>query len=219
MKHYAIERWVDFSRDLIESEERSQMQGHLGLGCGECRQLADLTQRLTQTCRSIAVAQVPESTLRLARAIFPVRVQDRPRRGSRLPIELIFDSFLAPAPAGLRATWQVGWQGLYKAGECSLDLRIEPELKSARAAVIGQVANHVAPSMEMGNLPVTLRDGNHVVAETVSNRFGEFQMEYEQKSHLQLVVHLRDAKVIQVPLKKLIFDQPAAKSRISSKKR
>ena len=218
MKHYAIERWVDFSRNLVESEERSQMQGHLGLGCGECRQLADLTQRLTQTCRSIAVAQVPESTLRLARAIFPVRVQDRPRRGSRLPIELIFDSFLAPAPAGLRATWQVGWQGLYKAGECSLDLRIEPELKSARAAVIGQVTNHVAPSTEMGNLPVTLRAGNHVVAETVSNRFGEFQMEYEQKSHLQLVVHLQDAKVIQVPLKKLIFDQPAAKSRISSKK-
>src|SRR5258706_10712269 len=127
MKHYAIERWVDFSRDLVESEERSQMQGHLGQGCGECRKLADLTQRLTQTCRAIAVAQVPESTLRLARAIFPVRVQDRPRRGSRLPIELIFDSFLAPAPAGLRATWQVGWQGLYKPGERSLDRRIQRE--------------------------------------------------------------------------------------------
>jgi hypothetical protein len=219
MKHYAIERWVDFSRDLVESKERSQMQGHLVLGCGECRQLAQLTLRLTQTCAAIAVAQVPESTLRLARAIFPVRAQDRPRRGSRLPIELIFDSFLAPAPAGLRATWQVGWQGLYKAGECSLDLRIEPELKSARAAVIGQVTNHVAPSTEMGNLPITLRSGNHVVAETVSNRFGEFQMEYEQKSRLQLVVHLHDAKTIQIPLKKLISDQPAAKSRISSKKR
>jgi hypothetical protein len=218
MKHYAIEQWVDFSRDLVEFKERSQMRDH-ALECGECQKLADLTQRLRQTCNAIAVSQVPESTLRLARAIFPVRVQDRPRRGSRLPIELIFDSFLAPAPAGLRATWQVGWQGLYKAGECSLDLRIEPELNSARAAVIGQVTNHVAPLTQMGNLPISLLVGKRVVAETVSNRFGEFQMEYEQKSHLQLVVHLQDAKVIQVPLKKLISDQPAAKSRISSKQR
>jgi hypothetical protein len=219
MKHYAIEQWVDFSRDLVESKARAEMQDHLAVGCRECRKLADLTQQLARTCTAISMTQVPESTLRLARAIFPIRVQDRPRRGSRLPIELIFDSFLAPAPAGLRSTWQVGWQGLYKAGDCSLDLRIEPELKSAKASVIGQVTNHVAPSRAMGNLPVTLRAGNHVVAETVSNRFGEFQMEYEQKPQLQLVIQLQDSKTIQIPLKKLIFDQPAAKSRISSKKR
>jgi hypothetical protein len=132
---------------------------------------------------------------------------------------LIFDSFLAPAPAGLRATWQVGWQGLYRAGECSLDLRIEPELKSSRAAVIGQVTNHVCPSQGMGDLTVSLRSGERIVAETVSNRFGEFQMEYEQKSQLQLVIRLQDANLIQVPLKKLRFDPPVAKSRVSAKNR
>jgi hypothetical protein len=218
MKHFAIEQWVDFSRDVIDSKEYTRMENHLATGCEECRKLADLTQRLSNACAAIAASQVPESTVRLARAIFPVRVKDRPRRGSRLPVELIFDSFLAPAPAGLRSTWQVGWQGLYRAGDCSLDLRIEPELKSSRAAVIGQVANHVTPSVEMGNLAVSLRSGSQVIAEARSNCFGEFQMEYEQKSQLQLVVHLPDARLIQVPLKKLVFDQPAAKSRISSKK-
>ena len=69
----------------------------------------------------------------------------------------------------------------------------------------------------MSNLPVSLRAGNQVVAETVSNRFGEFQMEYEQKSRLQLVIHLQGG-VVQLPLKKLVFDQPATKSRISSKR-
>jgi hypothetical protein len=162
---------------------------------------------------------VPDYALRMARAIFPVRIPERPRRGSRLPVDLIFDSFLVPAPAGLRATWQIGWQGLYKAGECSVDLRIEPELKSARAAVIGQITNHVTPAAEMSNLPVSLRAGKEVIAETISNQFGEFQMEYEQQSRLKLCIHLGDSKLIQVPLKALTFDQPAAKSRSSSKKR
>jgi hypothetical protein len=167
----------------------------------------------------VATDPVPESTVRLARAIFPVRVQDRPKRGNRLPIELIFDSFLVPSPVGLRATWQVGWQGLYRAGDCSVDLRIEPELKSSRAAVIGQITNHVLPELEMGNLPVCLRSGKLVVAETLSNRFGEFQMEYDQQSQLKLCINLRDSKRIQVPLKRFISDQPATKSRTVSRKR
>jgi hypothetical protein len=219
MKHFVMEQWVDLSRKLVGEDERRQMQEHLASGCHGCSQLAELTQRLVNCCTNIATGQVPEATVRLARAIFPVRTPDRPKRGSRIPIELIFDSFLAPAPAGLRSTWQVGWQGLYRAGECSLDLRIEPELQSSRAAVIGQITNHVCPSRGMGDLAVSLRAGDRIVAETVSNRFGEFQLEYEQKSQVQLVICLQDANLIQVPLKKLRFDQPASKSRVSTKNR
>jgi hypothetical protein len=219
MKHYAIDQWADFTRGLIACEERTQMQAHLQSGCQKCRELSDFTTKLTITCASLATDPVPESTVRLARAIFPVRVHDRPKRGNRLPIELIFDSFLVPSPVGLRATWQVGWQGLYRAGDCSVDLRIEPELKSSRAAVIGQITNHVLPELEMGNLPVCLKAGKLVVAETLSNRFGEFQMEYEQQSQLKLCINLRDSKSIQVPLKRFISDQPATKSRVSSRER
>src|SRR5262249_31342307 len=119
----------------------------------------------------------------------------------------------APAPAGLRATWQVGRQSMYRAGECSVDLRIEPELQSSRASVIGQITNHTAPSVAMSDLPVSLRAGQEIIAETMSNQFGEFQLEYEQRSQLKLWICLRDAKVIQVPLRKFTSDQPAARSR------
>jgi hypothetical protein len=214
-----MEQWVDFSRNLVGEEERNQMQEHLAGGCEGCGQLAELTQRLVNCCANIVTGQVPEATVRLARAIFPVRTPDRPKRGSRIPIELIFDSFLAPVPSGLRSTWQVGWQGLYRAGECSLDLRIEPELQSSRAAVIGQVTNHVCPSRAMDDLAVSLRAGDRIVAETVSNRFGEFQLEYEQKSPVQLVIRLQDSNLIQVRLKKLRFDHPATKSGVSTKNR
>lgn len=219
MKHYAIHQWADFTRGLLADEEGTQMQAHLQSGCEECRQLWDFTTKLTVACANLATDPVPESTVRLARAIFPVRVNDRPKRGSRLPIELIFDSFLVPFPVGLRATWQMGWQGLYRAGDCSVDLRIEPELESSRAAVIGQITNHVLPDLEMGNLPVCLRAGKVVVAETLSNRFGEFQMEYDQQPQIKLCIDLQDSKSIHVPLKKIISDQPATQSRTSSRKR
>jgi hypothetical protein len=205
MTHYGIEQWVDFSRDLVGPEEREQMTGHLAGGCAECEQLSSLTSRLVVTCGNLMAIEVPDYALRMARAIFPVRAPERPKRGNRLPIELIFDSFLVPAPVGLRSTWQVGWQGLYRAGPCSVDLRIEPELKSPRAAVIGQISNHVVPAEAMGDLAITLRAGKLVVAETNSNRFGEFQLEYEQQSRLKLCIHLRDSKLIQLPLLKLLL--------------
>jgi hypothetical protein len=91
-----------------------------------------------------------------------------------------------------------------------VDLRIEPELQSSRAAVIGQITNHVTPDENMSNLPVSLRLGDELVAETVSNRFGEFQMEYEERAQLKLCIHLADSKMIQVPLKKLTADQTGA---------
>ncbi len=218
MKHYAIDQWVDFNRGVVGGEQAAAMSAHLQAGCPDCVHLSGFLSKLSGTCTSLAEVEAPEAALRLARAIFPSRISNGPKRGSRLPVEMIFDSLLMPATAGLRSSWQVGWQGLYRAGDCSVDLRIEPELKSSRAAVIGQITSHVLPAVEMGNLPVSLRAGKLVVAETISNRFGEFQMEYEQQTQLKLCISLRDAKSIQVPLKKFTSQQlgtagPAATSR------
>ena len=218
MNHYAIDQWADFSRGVVSGPEGERMRAHLADGCRECGHLSEFTAKLVTACGAASAVSVPESSLRLARAIFPVRVSSRTGRGNRIPIELIFDSFLAPAPAGLRATWQVGWQGLYRAGDCSVDLRIEPELRTSRASVIGQITNHVAPDVDMSNLPVSLLHGKQVIAETVSNQFGEFQMEYEEQSQLKLCIQVAETTTIQVPLKKLAAGQPVV-VRGSSRKR
>jgi hypothetical protein len=214
MNHYAIDQWVDFNRGLLTAEYSTQMQGHLQNGCRKCRDLSDLTS----SGASMAANPVPESAVRPARAIFPVPVHDRQKRGNLLPVELIFDSFMVPSAAGLRASWQVGWQGLYRAGDCSVDLRIEPLMNSSRAAVIGQIVSAALPALEMANLPVCLGAGKAIVAETSSNRFGEFQMEYDQRPQLRLCIRLRDSKSIQVPLKRLISERPVSTSLTSSRK-
>lgn len=216
MKHYGIARWVDYARGLTPEQEGNTMREHLASGCPECRQALGFCEKLARVCLAMAPRRAPEAAVRNARAIFPVRWPDGPQRAVRIPIELVYDSFLVPAPAGMRASWQVGWQALYRAGDCSLDLRIEPDLQSSRAAVIGQISNHRVPEVEMANIPICLRSGRLVVAETVSNRFGEFQMEYEQQGRLQLCVYLDGgARRMQVPLKKLVADKHAGRDRLN----
>jgi hypothetical protein len=214
MKHYGIAQWVDYTRGLVPAVDGSAMQRHLTDGCSECRELAEFCSKIGNICQDMAAVSVPEWLVRNARSIFPARQPEAPRRVFRIPVELIYDSFLVPAPAGLRATWQVGWQALYRAGDCSLDLRVEPELQSSRAAVIGQISNHVLPGDRMEGIPVSVKSGRVVVAETRSNAFGEFQMEYEQQGRLQLCIDLENgSKRFQVPLKKFASDKLAGVQR------
>jgi hypothetical protein len=217
MRHYGIVEWVDFARGVAQSRETEAMRTHLAEGCTECRNLADFCEKLSRVCHGMTPMPVPQNVLQRAASIFTPGFSRPSKRSLRIPIELIFDSFLVPAAAGLRASWQVGWQALYHAGDCSLDLRLEPELHTGRAAIIGQVANHQAPEAEMANLPVRLKSGKVVVAETRSNRFGEFQMEYEQQKRLQLYVYLDGgARFIQVPLKRFVAETPVGGNRLQA---
>jgi hypothetical protein len=215
MKHHGIAQWADYARGLTPESEGLGMRDHLATDCPECRQALEFCDKLTRVCLAMAPNRAPEAVVRDAQAIFPIRRPDRSGRGIRIPVELIFDSFLVPAPVGMRSSWQVGWQGLYRAGDCSLDLRIEPEFQSSRAALIGQISNHTLPEIEMANVLICLRLGSVVVAETLSNRFGEFQMEYEQQGRLQLCVHLDGARRIQVPLKKLVAERHVGRDRLN----
>jgi|SwirhisoilCB2_FD_contig_61_10001734_length_1522_multi_2_in_0_out_0_2 hypothetical protein len=211
MKHYGIAQWVDFARGLVPESDVAAMRSHLSDGCSDCRDLAEFCDGLGSVCQQMDSSPAPEWAVRNAKSIFPVQAQPAPKRSFRIPVQLIYDSQFVPAPIGLRSTWQVGWQALYRAGDCSLDVRIEPELASTRAAVIGQISNHTLPTDKMENIPVFLKSGKLVVAETRSNQFGEFQMEYEQQGKLQLCVYLEEgAKCFQVPLKKLASDRQVA---------
>jgi len=218
MTHYGIAHWVDLSRGLIPPGRRDEIEDHLS-ACTDCQAAFDFYAKLTRVFRRMVESVVPEDALRRARSVFPAQAADRPKRPFRIPAALVYDSFLVPAPAGLRSSWQAGWQALFRAGDCSVDLRVEPELRSAKTSMVGQISNHLTPAMPMSDLPVYLKAGQQVVAETRSNRFGEFQMEYRQQNRLQLCIDLDGgAKCIQLPLKKLADKRSVgARSKLAAK--
>src|SRR5689334_2566519 len=110
MKHFGIIQWVDYARGVTPEEEGRRMRHHLASGCAECQGILDFCEKLAVVCRTAAPCHVPDSAAQQAHSIFQARLLERPKRLLRIPVELIFDSFLVPAPAGLRASWQVGWQ-------------------------------------------------------------------------------------------------------------
>src|SRR5262249_55851990 len=170
MKHYSFSERVDFARGILVESDAQGLRTHLAQGCSECEGLVEFSRSLSAISRQMVADPVPEWVVRRAKAIFPHRETAEPVGARRLAVQVVYDSQLSPEPAGLRASWQAGWQALYRAGDCSLDLRVEPELASSRASVIGQLSNFTAPECAMDNVPVFLKSGRSVVAETRSNR-------------------------------------------------
>jgi hypothetical protein len=91
----------------------------------------------------------------------------------------------------VRSQQRVSRQTLYEAGEYTVDLRQEHERGGARVTVVGQLASRKEPGRSLAGLPVVLSSGKTVLAKAVSNRFGEFQMEYAPARNLRLDIGRR----------------------------
>lgn len=203
MKHYSLEQWTDFVRGVADPDARAAMAAHLEVGCGRCAQSAATLQRVSDILGSESKYQVPEYAVRGARAIF---ASQRPQIMSlpRLAAQLLYDSIREPLPVGIRSRDQLTRRALYQAGGYFLDLRLEHEPGSPMLNMVGQLANRDMPAHSSSGVLVLLTAGKDVVGRTLTNRFGEFQMEYEPSPNLRLFVPLDAAGGrIELPLSRM----------------
>lgn len=203
MKHYSLEQWTDFVRGATDEATRAAMTAHLQVGCTRCAKAAETLRRVGKILAGEAKYQVPEHAVRCARAIF---ASQRPQfmRIPRLAVQLIYDSLREPLPAGIRARDQLTRRALYQAGGFFLDLRLEHASGSPMLNLVGQLANRDMPAESSCGVLVLLTAGNDVVGRTLTNRFGEFQMEYEPVPNLRLFVPLHAAGGrIELPLSRM----------------
>jgi hypothetical protein len=204
MKHYSLEQWTDFIRGVTDQDTRADMTAHLAAGCSRCSRTADTLRRVADILAGEAKYQVPDSAVRCARAIF---ANQRPQamRKPRLALRLVYDSLREPLPVGIRARDQLTRRALYQAGGFFLDLRLEHEPGSPTLNLVGQLANRDMPALSSSGVLVLLTAGNDVVvARTLTNRFGEFQMEYEPSPNLRLFLPLDAAGGrIELPLSRM----------------
>jgi len=199
---YPISQWLDFVRGLIPAAESDPMRLHLATGCAPCSELANFSTSLNNVCKNLADISVPEGVVRRAKALFPI-ARPKPARASFLVAELVFETLATPAP-GFRGSSHAGWQALYRSEEYSLDLRVDSDPAYARGVtLVGQVCSHASPQAAMKDLPVLVKCGKSVVAQTQSNQFGEFQLEYERQPRLVLYVYAEhNSKCFRISLKK-----------------
>lgn len=200
MKHFTTEEWADFARNVIGTEKRKLMQGHLETGCKQCAGSASLWKRVREAAQREASYEPPSAALRTVKAMYGAHGKPQISAETTSLAELLFDSMKAPMFAGVRSTAVDVRQLLYGQGDYRLDLRVEPRVDSDGISIVGQLLNSVDPMATLSAIPVALLKGSKLVAETTTNRFGEFHFDTTLASNLQLKVAVPQGPEFSVPL-------------------
>jgi len=202
MKHFDIWEWADYARGLGGDAQRLAMDAHLSSGCARCARTANTFRSVAATAGAEAAHEPPDHAIRYGQAIYSLF---RPETTSlpRLIARLVHDSVREPLPAGIRAQARLSRHALYEAGSYYLDLQFDQQRPSGPVTLVGQLADRQIPA-SIAAVPVWLMQRKSVVASTLCDRFGEFQLEYTPARDLRLCVPLRDAdKRLEIPLNRL----------------
>lgn len=203
MKHFAAERWVDFVRGLVAEPEHGSMVAHLSAGCQKCQRMAGVMASLVGTAAAASRYEPPREVAGRVTTLYAPPSQ--PKHATRsVPMQLVYDSFRQPLPAGVRGGDRPS-QALYQTANHSLDLcmnreRLKGQYGAARMVLVGQITDRKAPGRRLSEMPVMLISGRRVAAHGVSNEWGEFHFEYDPKKRLRLQVPLEGGKRIEIPL-------------------
>jgi hypothetical protein len=189
-RHFDITEWADYARNTLVPERHREMESHLQAGCIKCDKIKQLFSRLATVCEREKAYEIPYNVERQVKALIALANAPRSTLLQRVMAALTYDSLNDPQPVGIRGTHQISRHVLFHAGDYSVDLRFEHEKGSASMVLVGQIANQKSPEEAMSNLPVILLAGEREVSRSISNSYGEFQMEYVPDSDLRLLVPL-----------------------------
>jgi hypothetical protein len=195
VRHYSEVSWADFMRNLVPAEERTAMQRHLDGGCEQCGATLQMWREVFSVASGEKAVTPPPDVVHLVKAEFAVAgpVADR-------KVRLIFDSTLQPATAGVRGSVSAR-QLLYETDDFCIDLRLQPHREARLTSVIGQVLSRARSSGHSTNaMPVRLCSRDASIAETVTNQFGEFHLEFDHSHDLHLAIGWDLNNAIVLPL-------------------
>jgi len=199
VKHFDETAWADFARNVVTTATRMTMQQHLDDGCKPCAATLKTWQRVHAVAKGESALTPPADVVRVVKSQFyPIAPE------KSLGLRLLFDSALAPLAAGVRGS-VAARQFLYETDEYYIDLRVEPphqtsQHQAAHAAVVGQVLHRAGKERAAQGLAVLLQEGSRQIAETSTNQFGEFQLEFESAKSLSISVGRGKANEIVLPL-------------------
>ena len=172
------------------------MQEHLETGCQKCTNVRDTWHLVAKSAESDRRYEPPDSTIRIARALFALR-QPTGVATFMGRARALFDSGLAPLPAGMRSGLAASRKLVYAAGEYLIDLQVGSGHQSGATQLTGQVAMPANAHHHFEGIPVVVLRHARVVAKTTTNRLGEFQMEFEgQADDVSIALGFKDGGTV-----------------------
>jgi hypothetical protein len=197
MRHIRQESLAEFVRNILPPGEASDIQQHIA-ECRACEGLAAIFHKVVRVGANEAAYEPPQGIVRSVKAYF--ETQQREASQAQGLFELLFDSLAQPVAAGARASVASARQLLYRVGTVYVDMRVDSEVNSERAALVGQMLDSARPGHPVSGVPVVLMDGRKNVASAVSNSNGEFQIDFSIKSNLRLSVTVGDNIPVYLPI-------------------
>lgn len=197
MKHIAAETLAEFVRQSLPAAEAGMVREHIA-GCSECSELCSLFRDIVRVGANEAIYEPPDGIVRSVKAYFEAEQQKAP--AEKGIFELLFDSLAQPMTAGARASVASARQLLYRVGTVYVDMRVDSEVNSERAALVGQMLDSAHPGHPVAGVPVILMDGRKSLASTISNNNGEFHLEFSLKNNLRLSVTVGNDSPVYLPI-------------------
>lgn len=194
MRHYRNEEWADFARGLVHGERSVAMEQHLS-GCDYCKHALLMWKEVAAAGAREANYAPPESAVHIAKSYAAQGAPEAAPSWITQIAELLFDSRMEPALAGVRSSAAAtARQMLYASGDYSIDLRIEPQPGSGKSWVVGQILSKSSQSVR--NVPITLVTELGPVATTTTNPYGEFHLEAPAALRVELSARLGATHVL-----------------------
>jgi hypothetical protein len=200
MKHYSQAEWIDFVNGAASSSARDEMQQHLDSGCERCAEMVAVWQKVQRLAAQETSYQPSADVVRMAKASFQ-NVAPAKNTFAETIAELIFDSFQVPAVAGARSVGMQSRQVLFAANPFQIDVNIEAKPGESRLSVTGQLMDASQPDSIGRGVPITLSNRCGQTIQTVTNDYGEFQGELENRGDLELTFLGQDERAIVVSLR------------------
>ena len=194
MKHFSEAHWADFARNVASPKETMDMQQHIDNGCQKCGETLQVWQSVLSIAAGESILTPPSDVVRVVKSQFGA-VLPEANRGLRL----VFDSNLQPVTAGIRGAVSAR-QFLYETDDYYIDLRLEPRREADRACLVGQILTRKGVGRAAEGVAIRLQKGKLPIAETVANRFGEFQLEFDGASDLCISIGGKESNEIVLPL-------------------
>jgi hypothetical protein len=200
MKHFTDEDWLDFAKRSLPGEKMTRMRAHLDRGCRSCGEVFLVWENVYEIVGRQADYEPDESVVNAVKDAYAERQWRLPTSTFESALaKLVFDSFVdATAIAGIRAASTSARHLVYQFPPWIIDVRVDTE--GGRRMIAGQVLESAGQSATAAQGGVVLMRGDMKIAETTTNKFGEFQLECEGGSNLRILLEIGGQQPVSVNL-------------------
>jgi hypothetical protein len=202
---FSLADWADYVRGLAAPELHAEMARALAAGDPESRDAEARMREVLAVHRLEAEHPVPERLLTWAASMFRLHgpaatAQARPNR----LLSLVFDSFLAPLPAGVRSASPTSWQGVFESEDLSVDLRLDRHRRQPRVTAVGQIAERGPGGRSLARLPALIEVDGNLEATTKTDPHGQFVLEFPIGSFSEIRILVEPEGFLTLPLSTIL---------------